>query len=80
MGEPTEMVLAGRLLRFCCGGCEPKVKANPTQFLSQIDRAWDAKGMYQKPTSRPTEEEEEQSSEGTGGGKDKKDDHDGHDH
>lgn len=75
MGKPTEMVLAGRLLRFCCGGCEPKVKANPNKFLSQLDQAWKAKGKYPKPTSRPNEKKKEPRSEGTGDGK-----HDKHDH
>lgn len=55
MGKPTEMVLAGRLLRFCCGGCEPKVKANPVSFLEKIDQSWTKAGRFKLgPTSRPS--------------------------
>ena len=52
MGEPSEMVLAGRLLRFCCPMCEPKAKADPVKYLAIIDEAWQAKGMFM-----PTHEE-----------------------
>ncbi|HCT45570.1 MAG TPA: hypothetical protein DF699_10175, partial [Phycisphaerales bacterium] len=48
MGEPSEIVLAGRLIRFCCAMCEPKVIENPAQYLAQLDKAWksilDARG------------------------------------
>ena len=33
MGEPSEIVLASRLIRFCCSMCEPKVLKNPTIYL-----------------------------------------------
>lgn len=46
MGEPTEMVLAGRLLRFCCASCEPKVIADPAKHLRVIDEAWRRAGRY----------------------------------
>lgn len=46
MGEPTEMVLAGRLLRFCCASCEPKVLAEPAKHLRLIDEAWRRAGRY----------------------------------
>ncbi|MCB9838186.1 MAG: hypothetical protein H6813_02510 [Phycisphaeraceae bacterium] len=46
MGDPAEMVIAGRLIRFCCAGCEPKVKADPAKYLDKIDKAWQAKGMF----------------------------------
>ncbi len=46
MGEPVEMVLAGRLMRFCCAGCNPKVEANPAEYVKLIDEAWQAKGMF----------------------------------
>lgn len=49
MGEPTEMVVAGRLMRFCCAGCEPKAKADPAKFLAEIDKAWQAKGKFMAP-------------------------------
>lgn len=40
MGEPSEIVLAGRLVRFCCAMCEPKVIADPVKYLAQLDEAW----------------------------------------
>lgn len=46
MGEPSEMVVAGRLLRFCCANCEPKVEADPVKYLQAIDRAWQAQGKF----------------------------------
>jgi len=46
MGEPSEMVVAGRLLRFCCAKCHPKVEADPLRYLRIIDEAWRAKGRY----------------------------------
>jgi YHS domain-containing protein len=46
MGEPAEMVVAGRLLRFCCAGCEGKVKADPAKYIEVIDAAWNAKGLH----------------------------------
>jgi len=46
MGEPTEMIAAGRLVRFCCGGCSPKVESDPTKYTAKIDAAWRAKGMF----------------------------------
>jgi type II secretory ATPase GspE/PulE/Tfp pilus assembly ATPase PilB-like protein len=39
MGEPTEMVIAGRLFRFCCASCEPKVNAEPARFIKVLDEA-----------------------------------------
>lgn len=46
MGEPTEIVVAGRLMRFCCANCEPKVRTDPAKFLGAIDKAWQAKGKF----------------------------------
>ncbi len=46
MGEPVEMVVAGRLMRFCCAGCEPKLEADPAKYIKLIDAAWQAKGMF----------------------------------
>ncbi|MCA9278575.1 MAG: hypothetical protein H6815_07945 [Phycisphaeraceae bacterium] len=46
MGEPTEMVIAGRLLRFCCAGCEPEAKNNPLKYIMAVDGAWQKKNMY----------------------------------
>ncbi|MHC5113080.1 MAG: hypothetical protein ACYTGP_01470 [Planctomycetota bacterium] len=46
MGEPTEMVVAGRLMRFCCAGCEPKVKKDPVKYMVVVDQAWQKKGKF----------------------------------
>jgi len=42
MGEPAEMVIAGRLVRLCCQPCEPKVAA----------RAWETLGMIEKASAK----------------------------
>jgi len=39
MGEPTELVIAGRLFRFCCASCEPKVKTEPAKYITTLDEA-----------------------------------------
>ena len=39
MGEPTDMIVAGRLIRLCCLMCEPKVKAEPTKYLGRLEKA-----------------------------------------
>lgn len=75
MGEPTEMVVAGRLMRFCCASCEPKVKADPAKYLALIDKAWQAKGKFMPAMSpeKPAEEHEGHGGHGDGG-------HGDHDH
>lgn len=39
MGDPAEMVLAGRLVRLCCPPCAEEVRKNPSRVLSQINAA-----------------------------------------
>lgn len=46
MGEPAEMILAGRLIRLCCADCEPIVVADPAVYLEKVDAAWHAKGKF----------------------------------
>lgn len=46
MGEPVEMVVAGRLIRLCCAGCTSKVGANPAKYVTMVDKAWQAEGKY----------------------------------
>lgn len=36
MGEPYNYVFAGRLVRFCCGGCIGGFKSNPTAALAAV--------------------------------------------
>jgi len=40
MGDPIEIVVGNRLVRFCCKGCLPKFDAEPAKFLATIDAAW----------------------------------------
>ncbi|MEZ6242109.1 MAG: hypothetical protein R3B57_03610 [Phycisphaerales bacterium] len=51
MGDPDEIVVAGRLIRLCCPKCEPKVRADPGRYLALVDAAWHDKGMF-----RPAED------------------------
>ncbi len=46
MGDPADLVLAGRLVRLCCDGCSGKLKAEPGRFLQSIDKAWQNIGKY----------------------------------
>ncbi|BAM04412.1 hypothetical protein [Phycisphaera mikurensis] len=39
MGEPVDIVFAGELVRFCCGGCTSKFLANPAMHLQKIEGA-----------------------------------------
>jgi hypothetical protein len=36
-------VIGGRLMKTCCGGCEAKVRANPTEYVAKVDAALAAK-------------------------------------
>lgn len=44
MGEPAEIVVAGRLFRFCCAGCEDEVRAHPAKHIATLDAAWRGSG------------------------------------
>jgi YHS domain-containing protein len=39
MGEPVELVFAGRLVRLCCKGCIEDFEANPHAYLKKLDDA-----------------------------------------
>jgi YHS domain-containing protein len=39
MGDPYEIVVGNRLVRFCCAGCEPKFRKDPHDSLAKIDKA-----------------------------------------
>ncbi len=43
MGEPTEIVVGNRLVRFCCEGCEGDFYRNPGAIIAALDEAWKAK-------------------------------------
>ncbi|MCC6285666.1 MAG: hypothetical protein IT439_10290 [Phycisphaerales bacterium] len=42
--EPHEVVLANRLVRLCCPGCEESLFAQPAKYLSMLDEAWEKAG------------------------------------
>ena len=39
MGEPEDLVVAGRLVRLCCAGCEGTVEKDPAKFVALVDAA-----------------------------------------
>ncbi|MBX3401904.1 MAG: hypothetical protein KF699_00690 [Phycisphaeraceae bacterium] len=39
MGEPAEMIVAGRLVRLCCPPCAEEVRKTPGRIVSEIDAA-----------------------------------------
>jgi hypothetical protein len=39
MGEPVDVVLAGRLIRLCCDGCKPDLEKEPAKFIALADEA-----------------------------------------
>ncbi len=39
MGEPVDIVLAGRLIRVCCDDCEADVEKDPAKFVGMVDAA-----------------------------------------
>ena len=50
MGKPAELVVGNRLVRFCCSGCIPTFRKDPTKYLKQLDAAADAKPADAKNT------------------------------
>lgn len=51
MGEPYEIVVANRLVRFCCEGCVDKFMANPAKRIAAIDAAWKKSGAMKSLSS-----------------------------
>ncbi len=41
MGDPVEIVVANRLVKFCCAGCRPKFDKDPAAYLVRLDKAWE---------------------------------------
>ena len=39
MGEPAEVVMAGRLIKLCCKGCQKRLDKEPAKYIAQIDEA-----------------------------------------
>jgi hypothetical protein len=44
MGEPVDMVVAGRLIRLCCKGCKEDLEENPAKFIAMVDAAQKGEG------------------------------------
>jgi hypothetical protein len=40
MGDPAEVILAGRLVRLCCPPCERELRHEPATYITQLDDAW----------------------------------------
>lgn len=40
MGDPAEVILAGRLVRLCCPPCEGELRKNPAEYIAKLDEAW----------------------------------------
>jgi len=40
MGDPDQVVIANRLVQFCCAGCRKKFFADPAAHLAKLDAAW----------------------------------------
>lgn len=39
MGDPVDVVVAGRLVRLCCNGCKKDLFKDPLKFIATIDAA-----------------------------------------
>jgi hypothetical protein len=39
MGDPVELVVDGRLVRLCCGGCKKGVLKDPAAAIAKVDAA-----------------------------------------
>ena len=49
MGEPANYVSHGRLVRFCCSGCEKKFESSPATYFATIDAAITAEQVPRYP-------------------------------
>lgn len=59
MGDPVEIVIANRLVRFCCSGCIEEFNKNPGLHLAKLDEAWKTKkpGMFPVEDASPAPKE-----------------------
>jgi YHS domain-containing protein len=42
--EPHELVVANRLVRLCCSGCEEALLTQPAKYLGMLNEAWEKAG------------------------------------
>ncbi len=47
MGDPVDIVIAGRLIRLCCNSCKKDLEKEPAKFIAKIDES--RKGKSTKP-------------------------------
>lgn len=40
MGDAAEVIVANRLVKFCCAGCFGEFKKNPAKYIARLDEAW----------------------------------------
>ncbi len=72
MGEPVKIVVANRLVQFCCGGCQDAFDKNPAKYIERINNAWKEHGHMPGVAAAPHDNDR---------GKNKDDhDHGSHDH
>ena len=43
MGDPVDIVVANRLVRFCCSGCIGAFYKAPAVHLAKLNKAWSVK-------------------------------------
>lgn len=51
MGEPVDLVIAGRLVRLCCKACKKEVEKDPAKFVTIVDAA--QRGSKAEPEADP---------------------------
>jgi YHS domain-containing protein len=44
MGEPVDLVVGNRLVRFCCAGCPGAFYKEPAKYLARLEEAWKKTG------------------------------------
>ena len=42
MGDPYVIVHEGQEIKFCCAGCEPSFKKDPSKYLTKMESAAEA--------------------------------------
>lgn len=65
MGEPAKIVVANRLVQFCCAGCQPTFEEDPAKFIAKLDAAW--KPLHEAQGNRHTTPEHEGDHDNHGG-------------
>lgn len=52
-GDPADVVMAGRLMRLCCKGCEKRLERQPAKYIAQLDKAR-SEAASTPPAPKPT--------------------------